>query len=131
MFGKSPVCPVSCTVHEQENCSGDPFTDLAFSGEGPWTLTAPVSEIQGYSYNLCLSCSDDQSSKNIEDWKVIQCGKLSPGTFEDRHLVYEDGADDELIVIEANELFANSPICPITGCIASDAGRCDEEILTA
>ena len=66
----------SCSFHQANDCDGPTFTstdDLTVSSSLPTPIvSASVTNEQGYSYALCLRCSNGILSADLDNWRISQ-----------------------------------------------------------
>ena len=61
----------------------------------PWNILAKTTFEEGYSYSVCVQCSNGVSTQNLDNFQISQCAKMSPPEIDDLYISFEAGADDQ------------------------------------
>lgn len=106
--------------------------DVSLIGNPPTGIKVFRDNLAGFHYTVCLWCTNSygnsiyltETEVTIDNWKISQCGKLSPGVLTAEFGYVENGADAQ-IIFDPDSIFQNSDtVCPIISCSYHSAGDC-------
>ena len=134
------VCPItSCVVANAGDCStAISPTELTINSNSPWDITMSVQEPSGYSFSLCVTCTNGLQSISIDNWAVvlnsIDCSAtMSPGSTPDVTNIYDASLTGQVLLgTDWDTFFSNTEPtdCAITSCTLWKAGLCGVEAFT-
>ena len=125
-------CPLTCTILEQ-GCT-DPFlgsfADISFVNSPPTSVSVAKTNMVGFHYTICMSCTNGFQTVGVNNWRISQCGKLSSGILSNVEIGYIENAADLQISFDPDTIFQNSDTaCPITPCTIHAAFDCGGSVL--
>ena len=135
VFSISAACPsmTSCTAYLAGCSTLYTGSEITVSNTA---ITAIKTVEAGYSYDLCIRCTNGSDTDDLDNWTVQQTSKcassMSAGTGASVTQAYESGGSDVTITPLASgftswDSFFNNLLhadCAFTSCTISAAGSC-------